>query len=52
VARRPPRVAANLFFVGARGVAIHYRNQAGRLAVEVFEIGTNGLVTRAAAHYA
>jgi hypothetical protein len=39
-------------FVGARGVAIHYRNQAGRLAVEVFEIGANGLVTRAAAHYA
>jgi len=39
-------------FVGARGVAIHYRNQAGRLAVEVFEIGASGLVTRAAAHYA
>jgi hypothetical protein len=38
-------------FVGARSVAIHYRNQKGRLSVEVFEIGERGLVTRAAAHY-
>jgi hypothetical protein len=38
-------------FVGARSIAIHYRNQAGRLAVEVFEIGTSGRVVRAAAHY-
>ena len=39
-------------FVGARGLAIHYRNQAGRLAVETFEIGVTGRVVRAAAHYA
>jgi hypothetical protein len=39
-------------FVGARGLAIHYRNQAGRLAVETFEIGDSGRVVRAAAHYA
>jgi hypothetical protein len=39
-------------YVGARSVAIHYRNQAGRLAVEVFEIGEGGRVVRAAAHYA
>jgi hypothetical protein len=38
-------------FVGARGIAIHYRNQAGRLAVETFEIGDDGRVVRAAAHY-
>jgi SnoaL-like domain len=39
-------------FVGARSIAIHYRNQAGRLAVETFEIGEAGRVVRAAAHYA
>jgi ketosteroid isomerase-like protein len=39
-------------FVGARGVAIHYRNQVGRLGVEVFEMGESGRVMRAAAHYA
>jgi ketosteroid isomerase-like protein len=39
-------------FVGARSVAVHYRNQAGRLAVETFEIGESGRVVRAAAHYA
>jgi hypothetical protein len=38
-------------FVGARSLAIHYRNQAGRLAVEVFEIGETARVVRAAAHY-
>jgi hypothetical protein len=38
--------------VGARRVAVHYRNQAGRLAVETFEIGESGRVVRAAAHYA
>lgn len=38
-------------FVGARSLAIHYRNQKGRLAVETLEIGERGLVTRAAAHY-
>jgi hypothetical protein len=39
-------------FVGAHSLAIHYRNQAGRLAVETFEIGDSGRVVRAAAHYA
>lgn len=38
-------------FVGARTIAIHYRNQAGRTAVEVFELGEHGRVVRAAAHY-
>lgn len=38
-------------FVGARSLAIHYRNQKGRLSVETFEIGEPGLVTRAAAHH-
>lgn len=39
-------------FVGATGVALHYRNQVGRFAVEVFEMNDAGLVVRAAAHYA
>lgn len=39
-------------FVGAKSVAIHYRNQAGRLAVEVFDFGPGDQVTRASAHYA
>ena len=39
-------------FVGACSIAIHYRNQAGRLAVETFEVGDGGRVIRAAAHYA
>ena len=39
-------------FLGARSIALHYRNQAGRLIVETFDIGTSGLVVRAAAHYA
>jgi hypothetical protein len=39
-------------FAGVRGLAIHYRNQAGRLGVEVFELGSSGRVSRAAAHYA
>ncbi len=38
-------------FVGARSIALHYRNQAGRLAVETFEIGETGRVVRAAANY-
>jgi hypothetical protein len=38
-------------FAGARSIALHYRNQAGRLAVEVFELGEGGKVARAAAHY-
>jgi hypothetical protein len=39
-------------FVGVRSIAIHYRNQAGRLAVETLEVGEAGRVVRAAAHYA
>jgi hypothetical protein len=39
-------------FVGARSIALHYRNQAGRVAVETFEIGETGRVVRAAAYYA
>jgi hypothetical protein len=39
-------------FVGARSIALHYKNQTGRLAVEVFELGSSGRVSRAAAHYA
>jgi hypothetical protein len=39
-------------FIGARSLAIHYRNQGGRLAVEVFDLGETGRVLRAAAHYA
>ncbi len=38
--------------VGARSVAVHYRNQKGGEAVELFEIGESGKVVRAAAHYA
>lgn len=38
-------------FLRARGLAIHYRNQKGRLSVETFEIGATGLVARAAAHH-
>ena len=39
-------------FVGVRSIALHYRNRAGRLAVETLEIGETGRVVRAAAHYA
>jgi quercetin dioxygenase-like cupin family protein len=39
-------------FAGARSLAIYYRNQAGRSAVETFEIGDTGRVVRAAAHHA
>lgn len=39
-------------FVGAESVAVHYANQAGKLAVEVFFFGSSGRVARAAAHYA
>jgi hypothetical protein len=38
-------------FVGARSLAVHYRNQKGRLSVETFEFSDRGLVTRAAAHH-
>jgi hypothetical protein len=38
-------------FIGARSLAIHYRNQKGRLSVETFEFGEGGLVARAAAHH-
>lgn len=39
-------------FVGARSIAIMYRNQAGRPCVEVLELGASGRIARAAAHYA
>jgi hypothetical protein len=39
-------------FVGARSVALHYRNQIGRVVIEVFEIRANERVVRAAAPYA
>ena len=38
-------------FVGAQSVGIHYRNHAGKIAVEILELDDNGLVRRAAAHY-
>ena len=37
--------------VGADGLALLYRNQRGQSAVESFEFGADGMVTRAAAHY-
>lgn len=39
-------------FVGATGIALHYRNQAGRLAIETFELDEEGHARSAAAHYA
>jgi len=33
-------------FVGARSIAIRYCNQAGRLAIEMFEIGETGRVVQ------
>jgi ketosteroid isomerase-like protein len=39
-------------FVGVSTLAIHYRNQAGRLAVETFEFADTGHAIRAASHYA
>lgn len=39
-------------FPGVRSLAIHFRNQKGRLSVETFEIGDTGRVVRAAAHHA
>ena len=39
-------------FVGAESIALHYRNQAGRLAIETFTFGPGTRVLRAAAHYA
>jgi ketosteroid isomerase-like protein len=38
-------------FIGAGSFAIHFRNQKGRLSVEMFEVGDGGLVERAAAHH-
>lgn len=38
-------------FLGAESVALHYRNQAGRLVVETLTFNPGGLVRRAAAHY-
>lgn len=38
--------------VGAKSVAIHYRSQTGRVAVEVFDFGPADKVVRASAHYA
>jgi ketosteroid isomerase-like protein len=38
-------------FFGAGSLAIHFRNQKGRLSVETLEFGEGGLVTRAAAHH-
>jgi hypothetical protein len=38
-------------FVGPRSVAIHYTNQLGKPAVEVFQFDDRGRVERAAAHY-
>ena len=37
--------------VGATRIAIRYSNQAGRQATEVFFLGGDGFVYRAAAHY-
>jgi hypothetical protein len=39
-------------FPGVRSLAIHFRNQNGRLSVETFEIGESGRVIWAAAHHA
>lgn len=39
-------------FASPRSVAIHYRNQAGRFAIETFEFGPGLRVIRSAAHYA
>ncbi len=38
-------------YVGANSLAIHYTNQQGRLATEVFWFNESKLVFRAAAHY-
>ena len=38
--------------VGADSVALYYRNNRGRLAVEVCQFDADGLVTAATAHYA
>jgi hypothetical protein len=38
-------------YAGARSVALHYKNQAGGLVIEVLELEA-GRVIRAAAHYA
>ncbi len=37
--------------VGARSIALHYKNQAGRQVIEVFEFGPDERVVRASAHY-
>lgn len=38
-------------YLGATGLVLHYRNQAGRLGAEAFEFDAQGQVCRAAAHY-
>jgi hypothetical protein len=38
-------------FTGAQSLAVHYRNQLGKLVIEVFELAPDGLCTRASAHY-
>jgi ketosteroid isomerase-like protein len=38
-------------FVGAKGLAIHYKGADGRLSVEVFRFSDDGLVIDAAAYY-
>lgn len=38
-------------FLGARGLAIQFENQKGRLSVETFEFDERGVVTRSAAHH-
>lgn len=48
----PPRFELLGVFVGARGLAIHYRDQLGRLAVEVLDLGPRGRIVRAWAHHA
>jgi hypothetical protein len=37
--------------VGATSIAVFYRNQTGTHAVEVLELGPDGRIVRAAAHY-
>ena len=36
---------------GASSIALHYRSVGGREAIEVVDLGPDGLIQRAAAHY-
>jgi ketosteroid isomerase-like protein len=36
---------------GPTGIAVHYRNQKGTVAVETLELGDDGKIVRAAAYY-